>query len=109
MSLSGESFGAISFRISKRFRDEVGCRVVDACESSPGFAKLSTSPTTTGSVPAQKTIGMSCVARFAAMVLLVEVAYIRLTFSCSRFLAASSAAFTSPFQSRIARIKCFPS
>src|SRR5215813_14845734 len=61
------------FEDLKAFRGEICGRLVDARESSPGFAKLSTIPRTTGSVPAQKTMGISAVARLAAMVLLVEV------------------------------------
>ena len=38
------------------------------------------------------------------MVTDVRVVYIRLTFSCSKFLVASSAALASPFVSRITKI-----
>ena len=64
---------------------------MNAGEPPPGFAKSSTSPAATGSLPMEKTMGTSVVASFAAVMTELAMAYIRLTFSCSKILAASAA------------------
>jgi len=100
--------GATSLRSSSCLAVSSGCSTAFPVTFPPGFARLATRPSATGSFTAVMTIGIVVVARFAASVAGVPVVMMTST-PCRTSAAARSGSSSSRSAKRSSRMRFCPS